>query len=175
MKELLPVLTAFLGGFFSFLVMFKTNKWNDERIKVQIEHERQKEVRKLMIDKGEVLYTLFSEWTKLIINYQLCLIRVAKGSITKNQMNEVMSSASNKGSHDKLITLLNLYFPTLTSDFEIANQYRSESVSASIEYEQNKIKASECITRVDAASEGFEKQMNLVQEKLRNEIASYIK
>ncbi|MCP1629634.1 hypothetical protein J2T25_002585 [Citrobacter amalonaticus] len=97
------ILGAFLTFFFQQITLNRQRK-----------HDRQKEMDKLLREKGEELHQLLSQWGKSTLLYQLNQLNVVKGILTEQQFNEIAKDITlEKGSHDRLETLLFLYFSEL--------------------------------------------------------------
>ncbi|MDE9566399.1 hypothetical protein KKI93_20780 [Xenorhabdus bovienii] len=65
MGSWMQVINVISGGVITLITVYFTNKWNTERFDKQIQHEREKESKKFLIEKGEKLFVLlcsFVEW-----------------------------------------------------------------------------------------------------------------
>ncbi|WP_416777583.1 hypothetical protein ACNFJN_05105 [Xenorhabdus budapestensis] len=69
----IPVVSAFLASVFSLLIAWFTNCWNERRFNKQLKHEREKDSKKLLIEKGEKLIILlysFVQWGSHRLGYE---------------------------------------------------------------------------------------------------------
>lgn len=104
-------LTGALGG------AFLANFFAERRWQKQNEYDKEKERINFLRDKGEELHVLFSRWAKSTLIYQLNQLSVAKGSLSEREFHDLAKDiALEPGIHDRVETLLFLYFPELQPD-----------------------------------------------------------
>lgn len=104
-------LTGALGG------AFLANFFAERRWQKQNEYDKEKERISFLRDKGEELHILFSRWAKSTLIFQLNQLSVARGSLSEREFHELAKDiALEPGAHDRVETLLFLYFPELQPD-----------------------------------------------------------
>jgi len=174
LQALIPVITAFLGFAFSFAISFFTNKWNDKRAALNLLHENEKETRKIILEKGEHLYSDLARWKHEVEKYQLHLICIANKTLTRAQVTELVLSAKNDFRADRMHCLMNFYFPEILVDFDKADRLRAAAVKVGRNHENNVISDKECFTKVNELSDSFGEQMDFILSKLSKKISSII-
>ncbi|WP_411555769.1 hypothetical protein ACLIN0_11870 [Pantoea agglomerans] len=107
---------AFLANRFAEKRWEKQNAYDDEALK-----------KKTLREKGEELHVLVTEWAKATANYQLSQLSVSKGKYDEKMHIEVMEKLFKDGIHDRLETLLFLYFSCLTPHMDETRKYLSKS------------------------------------------------
>ncbi|MEP8640658.1 hypothetical protein [Enterobacter kobei] len=108
---------AVIGALSALCGAFLANKFADQRWEKQISYEKEKEKNKVMREKGEDLHSLISRWQKYIGIYQLNQLFVLRGKITEAQRQDLQAKESlESGLHDRLETLLFIYFTELESN-----------------------------------------------------------
>lgn len=174
LQTLLPVITAFLGFGASFVLSFFSNKWIDNRLKIQMEHDLRKEKRKLMIEKGEELYRLLSKWSQKVTIYHLNIMRVAAGKLTRNDVNELVINDKDKFNVDIMLTILMIYYPQMKPAYDEITKVRDKAADIDFQHERGNMTDSTCFNSVSEASNLFLKKMDLLLEILRNEVAKHM-
>lgn len=92
------------------------NKFAEKRWLNQIKHETSNEKAKILREKGEELYVLLGRWSKLIFLVQLAQIKYVKSNRDWSGYQDHVSQLDfEPGAHDRLLTLLELYFTELKS------------------------------------------------------------
>lgn len=90
------------------------NKFAEKRWLNQVKHEDSNEKEKVLRDKGEELYVLLGRWSKLIFLVQLAQIRYVKSNREwSGYEDHVQQLGFEPGAHDRILTLLELYFTEL--------------------------------------------------------------
>lgn len=176
LQTLLPVITAFLGFGASFVLNIYSNKWNDKRLKLQMDHDLRKEKRKLMLEKGEELYLLLSKWSLKVSNYQHNILRVAAGKLTRMQVSELVLNDKDKDKFnvEMMLSILRIYYPQIKPAYDDVIKVRDKAVDIGFQHERGMITDSSCFNLVSDASNLFRDKMEVLLEILRNEIAKHM-
>lgn len=171
LQTLLPVITAFLGFGASFVLNLYSNKWNDERLKTQMEHDLKKEKRKLMLEKGEELYVLLSRWSLKITHYQHNIMRLASGKLTRDQINDLVINDKDKFNVEVMLSKLMIYYPQIKPAYDDVINVRDKAVNIGFQHERGQITDSACFNSVSETARIFLKKMDVLLEILQKEIA----
>lgn len=174
LQTLLPVITAFLGFGASFVLNLFSNKWNDNRLKIQMDHDLSKEKRKLMLEKGEELYVLLSKWSLKVTNYQHNIMRVAAGKLSRDQVNELVINDKEKFNVEMMLSILMIYYPQIKPAYDDVISARDKAVDIGFQHERGRLTDSACFSSVSDASNLFLRRMDVLLEVLRNEIAKHM-
>lgn len=166
--------SAFIAGGFALLGAWLNNRQNFQRQKQLFDQESQKESRKHLSEKGEELYVLLSKWSKAVSTYQLNLMRIAKGVLTKEQVNEMTLKLEIDYDPNRMSCLLNIYFPDLVPEFVIVDKARSRAVKIGHAYDHKKITAEACLDGVDEAASLFDQSMEHLLNELTKDIIKKI-
>ncbi|EIW5801088.1 hypothetical protein M5778_003719 [Salmonella enterica] len=172
-NSLVPIITAILGFLASFIMSYFTNKWSDSRIKAQNDFELSKEKNKTKIERGEELYVHLSKWRKAICKYQLNLMRVAKKQLTRDQVNEMVSNTKNDYNPDRMMCLLHIHYPSLVPFYDKVDEVRGQAVKIGMSHDRGEITDAKCFKAVDDLFTDFNAEMDVLLQKLREEISKY--
>ncbi|GAB2953805.1 hypothetical protein [Hafnia psychrotolerans] len=162
---LITALAGLSGGLGGALL---ANRFADKRWNQQITYEKEKEKAKILREKGEELHVLVSKWSKSTINYQLCQLRVVAGKLTESQFHDVMEkNPSEPGVHDRLETLLFLYFPEFEVHMKSVRNRLSEGNSAYDDVIKGVMSRGEGFERVERASNETELELENIKLGIR--------
>ncbi|HAS0862985.1 TPA: hypothetical protein JG883_001840 [Enterobacter hormaechei subsp. xiangfangensis] len=114
MAQYVPLITSFIAVLGALGGAWVANIFNEKRFQAQASLEKETQNKKLILGKAEDLYLLLTTWDKDVFNYQAYQLAVIKGELTKAQFHTFLSEFSARSTHDRLDTLLPLYFPELT-------------------------------------------------------------
>ena len=161
------VLGAFGGA--CLANVFAENRWTK-----QIAYEKGRDRINFIRDKGEELHLLLSQWGKTIVIYQLNQLQVINGKLTEQQFHEIAKEITlEKGTHDRLETLLFLYFSELEPLMTTLRQKISDGNAAYDFALKGALNPNEAITRLDLASEGVEAELERIKAGIRQVIKSF--
>lgn len=113
MVQYVPLITSFIAVLGALGGAWVANIFNEKRFQAQARLEKDTQNKKLILGKAEELYLLLTTWDKDVFNYQAFQLAVIKGEFTKAQFHTFLSEFSARSTHDRLDTLLPLYFPEL--------------------------------------------------------------
>ncbi|WP_413730814.1 hypothetical protein [Sodalis sp. RH22] len=174
MKELIPVLTAFLGALFTFMITYFSNKWSDKRFDKQLSYEKDKENKKLLLEKGEQLDVLISIWSKSIFSYQMCQMKVMRGNLTSEGMMESLKLQNPKNDHDRMESLLHIYFPELLSHLDKAKAELALGNAAFDSFEKSKGEKEVLFNKLYNSNIAIEKHLQNLNSDIRKKLYSHL-
>lgn len=161
-------LTGALGG--SLLTNFFAEKRWDKQVKA----ESDKESRKLMREKGEQTFFALTKWSKEIYFFYSARLGYLQGSITEEQLDQVIREKINSSTHGQVDVLVKLYFPEFKGDIdaifeklEACNKVFGLSESRNLTKDNALQKM---IPLVTDAEEAMEKLMEKFCERISTEI-----
>ncbi|MHA1086687.1 hypothetical protein [Enterobacter ludwigii] len=103
-----------------------THYFNERRTANQAARDEIKENRKLILQKGEELHQLLNEWKKYVSIVNIFYHKILMGTAHIDELNAYTDeNKSVARTHDRLDTLLSMYFPDLLS--------KMHSISAKLE------------------------------------------
>ena len=115
---------AFLTALFTAVAtlsgVFITNKANNKRLALQLNHEQEIKQKQLMREKLEELYLLFKRWTFIIDMTYINHARAMKGDIDYQTMLDMEVERDNKNTFDfnRIEMLIDLYYPNIKPAYE---------------------------------------------------------
>lgn len=104
------LLSALIAGGFAILSSWLNNTQNNHRLSTQLNHEKNKESRKLFIEKGEELHSCVEKWTESCYAQLLSGRKFLNGEITLEQRASLLEPYEDKVNSSRLNTLMGIYF-----------------------------------------------------------------
>ncbi|MHA1086688.1 hypothetical protein [Enterobacter ludwigii] len=117
-KLLMPLISALLGIVGALAGVIITNRYNDKRARSQAAEADKKENKNLFLSKGEECYHLLTQYKKLVFGIQDLQIAVAAGESNDEKYMEYCSTVEESKVHERLHTLISVYFPTAKADWD---------------------------------------------------------
>jgi hypothetical protein len=122
-------LTALFTAVATLAGVFITNKANNQRLVLQLDHDREIKQKQLMREKLEELYLLFKEWhlniEMIYINYTSSM----KGDIDYKTLLDIEVERGNKNTLDfnRIEMLIDLYFPNIKPTYAMVIAARTKA------------------------------------------------
>ncbi len=113
MDQYVSLISSLIGVLGTLGGAWIANLYSEKRFTAQAVLDKSIQNTKLITSKAEDLYLLLTIWQKYVFNYQNYQVSLVKGEITKDQFYDFLSRSSAKDTHDRLDTLLPIYFPEL--------------------------------------------------------------
>ena len=112
------LLSVLVGGGFTSLVSFLTNRSTEKRHQRQLQHDANERKQELLRTRGEELYTVTSAWLKLMAAHHLRMVSVMLSNITYDQALD-MELAERKPIFDfeRIELLVDTYFPSVRDSY----------------------------------------------------------
>lgn len=115
-SAIITVSGALIGAFGG---AYLANRFADSRYVKQIQAEKDRDEKKILIAKGEELYLALSKWKRQ--NYFFFLARVGflNNQMTQDEHESLINSRVDPSVHDTVDSLTGFYFPAFTSDLKV--------------------------------------------------------
>lgn len=153
---------------------FLANIFAEKRWAKQIAYEKGREKINIIREKGEELHLLLSQWGKSTLIYQLNQLHVVLGKQTEQQFHELAKDITlGKGMHDRLETLLFLYFSDLEPFMKKLRDKISDGNSAYDLALRGELTSSEASKRINLASDEVELELEKIKIGIREVIKSF--
>lgn len=142
-----------------------TNWFAEKRWVKQLQTEKSKEHRKLMISKGEDTFLALKKWEKELFFYHASRIGFLQGAIQQVEADRTISEQIDPGTHGKIDVLIILYFPEFIDMVEEIHK----QVSAVNRILQNNVKSPNLVASKKAMEECaiYERQFVHLFKKLK--------
>lgn len=169
---MIPILAVLITATSTLVAVFITNYFNMKSFEKNLKFQLQLKNNEVRLNKLENIYELFEKWnTSFAINY-LNYLHFHNKKITQSDLFELIRDPKvyNSGDFQKLITLLNIYFPELNDEYERVNKARSEVVKyMNVDKEINVkdfVKVQESFENV---AMNFKKEISELAKNMKNE------
>lgn len=121
------ILTALLTACITLVSVYLTNRASQKRELEKFEREDNQQKREFKQNKAEELYDCFSHWEKEVIGIYLIHLPVFIGRLTYAEAQKLLTDRESSGeSYRRINTLVNMYFPTLKSEFKAVMDARDK-------------------------------------------------
>lgn len=174
MADVMPVLTSLIGVIGALSGAWVANRYNEKRFRTQIEIDKQKENKKLLISKAEELHLCVTSWDKAIFSYHLHQVSVVTGKIHESQLNEYLASLNTKETHDRLENLLSLYFRDLRPHMVSVRKQLKRNNAAFDRFSAGKLGSTEALSELEQASKEIGKLLDLLKLDLQGKVDQYL-
>lgn len=171
-SDMIPILAVLITATSTLVAVFITNYFNMKSLEKNLKFQLQLKNNEVRLNKLENVYELFEKWnTSFAINY-LNYLHFHNKKITQSDLFELIRDPKvyNSGEFQKLITLLNIYFPELNDAYERVNKARSEVVKyMNVDKEINVkdfVKVQESFENV---AMNFKKEISELAKNMKNE------
>lgn len=171
-SDMIPILAVLITATSTLVAVFITNYFNMKSLEKNLKFQLQLKNNEVRLNKLENVYELFEKWnTYFAINY-LNYLHFHSKKITQSDLFELIRDPKvyNSGDFQKLITLLNIYFPELNDEYERVNKARSEVVKyMNVDKEINVkdfVKMQESFENV---AMNFKKEISELAKNMKNE------
>lgn len=172
MAQFLPLITSLIAVLGALGGTWVANIFNEKRFKAQAKLEKETQNKKLILEKAEELYLLITTWDKDVFNYQAYQLSVIKGELTKAQFHTFLSELSARETHDRLDTLLPLYFPELMEIMKELRRHLASGNSAYQAYDREVLNATKARSLLNSSMKNtggsFKKLKGALSAKVHN-------
>lgn len=109
--------TALLTSTLTLIGVSLTNKSNNDRLSIQLEHERKLKREKLIRSRLEELYVESRRYMNAIVTHFLPYRQVMKGELTFNQALDLTIDSGYTHNPERVHLIMDMYFPELRDSF----------------------------------------------------------
>jgi hypothetical protein len=133
------LLTAFITAFATLSGVFLSNRSQKERFELQINNEKVIKSNEILREKLEELYLLFMAWSTNLENTYINYTRGMNGYLDYETVLdlEIQRGKEITDNFDRIIMLIDLYFPNLRDEYNIVNDAKSSANEILLEYIRN--------------------------------------
>ena len=170
-----PLITSLIGVLGALGGAWVANFFSEKRFTAQAALEKSTQNTKFMTGKAEELYLLLTIWDKSVFNYQAYQLAVIKGELTKEQFHAFLSEFNAKDTHDRLDTLLPLYFPELSVNMKELRKYLGLGNSVYDAYDRSDLDSIEAKKLMHESIKNTGKAFKDLKEALSSRVHALIK
>lgn len=116
------------GAVIAVFSVWLTNAGHTQRLKTQLDNEREKSARELRRTSAENLYELVDSWQRNLAHYHLLQWHVFAGKLTPDQADESYSNSDrvNVSNLGRIEMLIKAYFPSVQPAYSAALAARDD-------------------------------------------------
>jgi hypothetical protein len=109
--------TAILTSILTLLGVQSTNKSNNERLRMQLEHERLLKREELIRERLEEIYVEAKCYMNAVVTHFLPYRKVMKGELTYNEALDLTINRNYSHNPERVHLIMDMYYPELKSTF----------------------------------------------------------
>lgn len=111
--------TALLTSSLTLIGIRTTNRANNERLKIQLEHERKLKKEELTRDRLEELYVESKKYMSAVVTHFLPYRKVMEGELAYNQALDATIERECDYNPERVHLIMDMYFPELRESFSL--------------------------------------------------------
>ncbi len=171
--------TAVITATVTLLGVYLTNRGNTQRLKLQLELEREIKEREFIRERLEELYILMEHWVSGLITLYLPYLSATSGKLPLNKVLEMNIENMDKSKSDfkRLQMIMDLYFPDVKPAFNRLLEERDKANKLlrafENEYKGENAGESEYLTPFMNAYSMVGKEAELVKERIVTQAKRY--
>tara|TARA_R110000764_G_scaffold14092_1_gene40434 strand:- start:694 stop:1263 length:570 start_codon:yes stop_codon:yes gene_type:complete len=175
-SALIAFFTALLTSALTLIGVWLTNKSNNERLSIQLEHEGKLKREELFRDRLEELYVESRRYMNAVVTYFLPYRQVMEGELTFNQALDLSIDRGYTHNPERVHLIMDMYFPELRDSFsdveKILDKTNSILHGYKLQYKQGDCSGErwlplfqESLERLSKAASDFEKHVQEIAKK----------
>ncbi len=168
--------TALLTSTLTLIGVSLTNKSNNERLSIQLEHERKLKREVLLRDRLEELYVESRRYMNAVVTHYLPYRQVMEGELTFNQALELSIDTGYTHNPERVHLIMDMYYPELRDSFcaveEILEKTNHILHGYKLQYKQGDFSGEkwlpifqDSLERLSEAASDFEKHVQEISKK----------
>jgi hypothetical protein len=111
------LVTAILTSILTLLGVRSTNKSNNERVRIQLEHERLLKREELIRERLEEIYVKAKRYMNALVTHFLPYRKVMKGELTYDQALDLTINRNYSHNPERVHLIMDMYYPELKPTF----------------------------------------------------------
>ncbi|CAM4308483.1 hypothetical protein [Pseudoalteromonas maricaloris] len=116
------IFTAILTSSLTLVGIRYTNKANNERLKIQLDHEYKIKRDDLIRSRLEELYVESRKYMNSMVSYYLPYRQVMEGELTYNQALDLTLEGNYSHNPERVFLIMDMYFPELRESFTMVEK-----------------------------------------------------
>lgn len=107
-----------IGSSLTIVGVYLTNSSNNERLRIQLQHEKDKRREDIRRERAEELYVESKKYLDFLGSYYLPYISVMKEEITFNQALDITNDSQYEHDFRRIEMIIDMYFPEFKEPFK---------------------------------------------------------
>ncbi|WP_129591360.1 hypothetical protein [Salinicola tamaricis] len=168
--------TALLTSTLTLIGVRLTNKSNNERLSIQLEHERKLKREELIRNRLEELYVESRRYMNAVVTHFLPYRQVMEGELTFNQALDFSIDSEYTHNPERVHLIMDMYFPELRDSFAGVEQMLEKTNNIlhgyKLQYKQGDFSGEkwlplfqDSLERLSKAANDFEKHVQEIAKK----------
>lgn len=168
------LLSALIAGGFALLGAWLNNRQNYQSLKLKIEHEKNRENRGVLLEKGEEAFSCATRWASSSRSYFTAHMRYMIGNIGSKERDSLLKACADEEAFYRLHVLIPIYFPQLHKDLNLCGSHLQKANQIAYGFEPDLSDIEMERRAFSGARKRFRESVALFKVKLQKELESKI-
>jgi len=168
------LLSALIAGGFAILGAWLNNKQNHQGLKLKIEHEKSKESRAVLLEKGEEAFACATRWANSSRAHMSAHRRYMLGLIDLSERDALIKAYADPDTFYRLHILIPIYFPELHERLGLCGSYLEKANKIANGFDPDLSDTEVDLKLLSDARKRFRENLALIKIKLQKELASKV-
>lgn len=168
------LLSALLAGGFAILGAWLNNRQNYQGLKLKLEHEKIKENRAILLEKGEEAFTCATKWATSSRGRIIAYRRYMLGYITLGERDLVLEKNQDPDSFYRLHIIIPIYFPELHKRLNICGKHLEDAIRVGANFHPDLSDERQDVKEINEHFKKFSGALASIKGRLQKELASKV-
>lgn len=123
------LISALIAGGFALLGAWLNNRQNNQSLKLKINHEKSKESRGVLLEKGEEAFSCATKWANSSREQLSAHRQYMIGRISLDERDARINACADPDTFYRLHILVPIYFPELHESLNLCTDYMTRAIS----------------------------------------------
>lgn len=161
------LIASTIAGTFALLGAWLNHRFSNKRYEEQKFHDAAKDNKRLYLEKGEELHSLLTKWGNSAFAERLSGRGFIEGGFTKEQSLEFLKDKQDFSTHQRIKTLIDIYFNDITVIFNSARTIPLAAGDIKDAYERGELMRIEAYRKYEDCFEKFDPLLEKIQAQLQ--------
>ncbi|MBD8161025.1 hypothetical protein IFU23_23345 [Pantoea agglomerans] len=166
--------SALIAGGFALLGAWLNNRQNNQSLKLKIEHEKSKESRRVLLEKGEEAFACATNWATSSRSHLSAHNRYMHGLISLKERDALIKACADPDTFYRLHILIPIYFPELHERLSLCGSYLERANKIAYGFHPDLSDTESDLKLFSDARIMFSENLVLIKIKLQKELASKV-
>jgi len=168
------LLSALIAGSFALLGAWLNNRQNNQSLKLKIEHEKSKQSREVLLEKGEEAFSCATSWANSTRAHLTAHMRYMLGNINLKDRDALIKACVDTETFYRLHVLIPIYFPKLHEDLSQCGKclQKANQIANGFDPDLSDVKID--LIALKEARNRFRESIAIFKMKLQKELVSKI-
>ncbi|CAK6492584.1 hypothetical protein PANNVG_01638 [Pantoea sp. Nvir] len=168
------LLSALIAGGFAILGAWLNNRQNHQGLKLQIDHEKSKESRRVLLEKGEEVFACLTRWANSSRHHLTAHRRYMHGRIDENERDALIKEYADPETFYRLHILIPIYFPELHERLSLCGKYLERANRIAYQFHSELSDEDADLKSFSDANKRFRENIALIKIHIQKQLVSKV-